>query len=132
MSKIFRSRVSPFALLLLAPAMVGFASLAWGDDDCPKSKAIQGEWLAEDSFDHPAGELLPSMPCYRNYVCVSYNEAHGQSTMSDADCQRVYHYPPAKRRITGVCSAGGGPADSCNERLTNAPDDPCEYHYEHD
>ena len=28
---------------------------------------------------------------------------------------------------TGVCSAGGGAADSCNHCLTNPPETPCEW-----
>jgi hypothetical protein len=112
-------------ILAAAIAMVGFTSLAWGD--CPKNKHIEGEWSADSSFNSGP---LPSMPCTRDYVCVSYNEAHGQSTMSDPSCKRVYNYPPGKRQVSGVCSAGGGPADSCNSCLTNPPSDPCEYHYE--
>ena len=58
--------------------------------------------------------------------------AHGQDVMSDADCKKVYTNPPARRLVNGVCSAGGGPVDSCNECLTNPPDDACEYHEVHD
>lgn len=109
--------------------MVGFTGVAWADDDCIKRNPIDGEWVAETSFDAPA---LPSLPCHRDYVCMSHAEAEGQDTMSNPDCKRVYHHPPARRHVSGVCSAGGGAADSCNECLTNAPDDACEYHYEHD
>jgi hypothetical protein len=118
-------------IIAVTIAMVGFAGLAWADDDCPKANPIEGKWVAEESFETPGGPI-PSLPCFRNYVCVSENEANGQQTMSDPACKRVYHYPPAKRHVAGVCSAGGGAADSCNECLTNPPDDPCEYHYEHE
>jgi hypothetical protein len=118
-------------ILAAAVAIVGFTNLAWGD--CPKRNPIDGEWLAESDFEKsPGGEIMPSLPCYRNYVCVSWNEAHGQQTMGDASCKRIYNNPPAKRRVRGVCSAGGGAADSCNECLTNPPDDQCQYHYEQD
>ena len=124
--------MSKYFILAAVIAILGFTSQTWADDDdCPKGN-IQGEWLAQEIVPTPGGELMPSLPCYRMYACVSYNEAHGQQTMGNADCERIYTNPPARRKVSGVCSAAGGPADSCNECLTNPPDDACEYHYKHD
>jgi hypothetical protein len=127
-----RRFMSRILILAAALATAGFASLAWGEDNCPKKNPIQGEWQAGEAFQSPGGGIIPSLPCYRIYRCVSSAEAHGQQTMNDPACKRVYHYPPARRQVTGVCSAGSGPADSCNVCLTNPPNDPCEYHYKHD
>ena len=119
--------MSKYFILAAVLAIFGFTSQAWADDDdCPKGR-IQGEWLAGEIVPNP----IPSF-CSRMYACVSYNEAHGQSTMSDPACKRIYTNPPARRMVTGACSAAGGAADSCNECLTSAPGDACEYYYEHD
>ena len=119
--------MSKYFIVAAVLAMFGFTSQTWAEDDnCPKG-IIQGEWLAGEIVPNP----IPSF-CSRMYACVSYNEAHGQSTMSDPDCKRIYTNPPALRKINGACSAAGGAADSCNECLTSAPGDTCEYHYEHD
>ena len=76
--------------------MFGFTSQTWSEDDnCPKG-IIQGEWLAGEIVPNP----IPSF-CRRMYACVSYNEAHGQSTMSGPDCKRIYTNPPALRKIKG-------------------------------
>ena len=119
--------MSKYFILAAVLAMFVSTSQTWAEDDCPKG-TIQGEWLAGESAANP---VLPSF-CSRTYACVSYNEAHGQSTMSDPDCKRIYTNPPARRMVNGACSAAGGAADSCNECLTSAPGDTCEYHYEHD
>lgn len=111
--------------IMTAFAIFVGACSAWAKDECPHG-IIQGEWSANSDFS--SGGVLPV--CSRVYVCMSQNEAAGQSTMSSADCSRVYTYPPPKRTVNGVCSAGGGPADSCNACLTSPPSDPCEYHYE--
>jgi hypothetical protein len=113
-------------IIMTALAFFAGACPAWAEDECPSGN-IQGAWLAHSNFS--AGGLVPV--CSRVYVCVSQNEASGQSTMSSADCRRVYTNPPARRTVNGVCSAGGGAVDSCNACLTAAPSDACEYHYEH-
>jgi hypothetical protein len=118
--------MSKTLIIITALAIFAGACAARADDDC-NTGIIQGAWSGDSDFS--AGGILPV--CSRFYVCVSQNEAAGQSTMTRGDCHRVYSYPPAKRSVNGVCVGGGGPVDSCNGCLTNPPSDPCEYHYEH-
>jgi hypothetical protein len=120
--------MSKYFILAAVLAIFGFTSQTWADDDNCHKGNIQGEWVAQQVV--PGEGVLPI--CSRWYACEDYNVAHGQDVMSDADCKKVYTNPPARRLVNGVCSAGGGPVDSCNECLTNPPDDVCEYHEVHD
>ena len=124
--------MSKYFIFAAVLAIFGFTSQTWADDDdCPKA-VIQGEWVAQETVPTPLGELIPSLPCFRMYACVDYNVAHGQSVIENADCKKIYTNPPARRKVTGVCSAGSGPVDSCNECLTSPPNDACEYHEVHE
>jgi hypothetical protein len=118
--------MSKYFMLTAVLAIFSFTTQAWADDDdCPKG-TIEGVWVKGEIVPNP----IPSF-CSRMFACVSQSEAQGP-TMSDPACKRIYTNPPARRMVTGACSADGGAVDSCNECLASAPDDACEYHYEHD
>jgi hypothetical protein len=70
-----------------------------------------GLWVAEDSF------AQVNVFCLRTYRCVT-----GQDILHSADTVVKTTSPILQK---GVCSAAGGPADSCNECLTNPPSEPC-------
>ena len=104
-------------LIIGAFAVFVTAAPVWAQDEC-SSRVGQGVWRPEPGFTAP---IIPTLPCTRIYTC-------GEEIDLTADnCRPVYTYPPRKRTVAGVCSTGGGPADSCNECPTNPPSDPCEW-----
>ena len=80
--------------------------------------AETGTWVADNNF----GQV--TMACTRTYTCRPPIDI-----VYDARLQLV-STPPAL--VWGVCSAGSGPNDSCNDCLTNPPETPCEWHLEGD
>jgi hypothetical protein len=60
--------------------------------------------------------------CQRVYTC-----GPSQDILRGADTKLVVTSP---KLVSGVCSAGAGPADSCNTCLTNPPTVNCEWHLE--
>jgi hypothetical protein len=92
-------------LITVCVAAIGFPMAAFAED---------GVWVPEDSF------AQINAFCTRVYRCTPPQDIlHGSDT-------KVVSTAP--KLLTGVCSAGGGPADSCNECLTNPPTDKCEWH----
>lgn len=76
--------------------------------------AEDGVWVTEDSF------AQVNAYCTRVYKC-----APSRDVLHGSDTRLVLSSP---KLVTGVCSAGGGAVDSCNECLTNPPTDKCEWH----
>jgi hypothetical protein len=76
--------------------------------------AESGVWVADEQF------AQINVACKRLYRCTT-----GQDILHDSNTV-VRVTPPES--VWGVCSAGGGPADSCNECLTNPPTTLCEWH----
>jgi hypothetical protein len=104
-------------IMFAAYAVSAWVCSAWAQDEC-SNRIGQGVWTPEPGFTVP---MIPSLPCTRIYAC-------GEEIDVTADnCHPVYTYPPRKRAVAGECSAGGGPADSCNECRTIPPSDPCEW-----
>jgi hypothetical protein len=81
------------------------------------TKADDGVWSTDDSTFAQANVF-----CTRTYVCVP-----AQDVVYGAD-KKIASTPP--QLVRGVCSADGGPADSCNTCLTIPPTDKCEWHLE--
>jgi hypothetical protein len=76
--------------------------------------ADEGTWRPEEPF------AQVNVFCTRVYSCgPTYDILHSGET-------KVISTSP--KAVPGVCSAGVGPADSCNECLTNPPPDKCEWH----
>ena len=76
--------------------------------------AEDGVWTPEDSF------AQVNVFCTRVYTCGPVEDIlHSEDT-------QVVSTP--RKLVQGVCSAGGGAADSYNECLTNPPQDRCEWH----
>lgn len=92
---------------MLALCMLAFPLYAKADD---------GVWQPEDSF----AQL--NVACTRVYHCTT-----GQDILHSADT-KIIVLPP--KVVLGICSAGGGAADSCNFCLTNPPTAKCEWHTE--
>jgi hypothetical protein len=75
--------------------------------------ADTGKWYPEEQF------AQVNVACVRVYVCrPGIDILHGSDTKLEVS---------APERMWGVCSAGGGPADSCNHCLTNPPTKACEW-----
>jgi hypothetical protein len=76
--------------------------------------AEEGVWTPNDDF------AQINVFCTRVYKC-------GPSTdiVYGGDKKLVFSSP---KLVQGVCSASGGAADSCNECLTNPPQEICEWH----
>ena len=91
--------------IIVLSVFVVFSSISWAED---------GVWTTDDSF------AQINVFCTRMYKCVpGVDVLHGSDT-------KIISTPP--KIVQGVCSAGGGPADSCNDCLTNPPSDKCEWH----
>ena len=109
----------------LIMAMIAIGSLAVvsnmsptrANDDC-RPGTHHWVWVGERDFNSIG------FVCSRIYACSPEVD-----TMYPAGCERVWDYPPPRRNVGGVCSAGGGPVDSCNACLTNPPSDPCDWHW---
>jgi hypothetical protein len=78
---------------LIIGALVIFASAhaAWAEDECSKGTGT-GVWAAEREFYVPPVPLA----CSRVYTC-----GPAQTTMSSAECRRVYHHG-AVRDVVGI------------------------------
>jgi hypothetical protein len=63
-----------------------------------------------------------NVACTRVYTC-----GPAEDIMHSAD-QKIVATP--RKLVWGVCSAGTGPPDSCNDCLTNPPTDQCEWYSE--
>jgi hypothetical protein len=95
------------------------AAPTWAEDECPKGTG-SGVWAANTTFTRLRSPLRA--PGFTPAPRADHHEL----------CRVSPSLPlPPKQTIVGVCSAGGGPADSCNECLTTPPSDPCEWHWEH-
>src|SRR5579871_2225671 len=81
--------------------------------DIENAMADPGVWVKE-------GEGLPV-----NVACVQIYECNAPTDILHSASTKVIHTPDEAQ--VGVCSAGSGPIDSCNECLTNPPPTPCEY-----
>lgn len=78
--------------------------------------ANDGVWTTTETF------AQANVACFRVYTCWPASDIlHDAST-------HVVSTPP--KTVWGVCSAGGGPVDSCNVCLTNPPTEKCEWHLE--
>jgi hypothetical protein len=76
--------------------------------------AEEGVWTTENTF------AQFNVFCTRVYTCVPASDIlHGSDT-------KVIVTSP--KSVRGVCSAGDGPVDSCNDCLTNPPEEKCEWH----
>jgi hypothetical protein len=73
-----------------------------------------GDWTTEETF------AQANVACFRVYKC-----GPNEDVMYGGDKKIVASTP---RTVWGICSAAGGPPDSCNECLTNPPADACEWH----
>lgn len=80
------------------------------------AQAEPGRWTANSSF------AQINVFCQRLYTCSPASDI-----VYDAKKKLVVSAPTTVR---GVCSAGSGPVDSCNECLTNQPSEACEWHLE--
>src|SRR5450631_2551640 len=78
--------------------------------------ADSGTWVKQEDF----AQL--NVFCQRLYICRP-----DQDILIGSGSKLVT--TPATT-VRGVCSAGSGPTDSCNECLTNPPSQSCEYHIE--
>jgi hypothetical protein len=58
-----------------------------------------------------------------NVACIQTYTCHPKDDVLHPD--DVYVAVSKPELVTGVCSAACGPADSCNECLTNPPKTPC-------
>lgn len=73
---------------------------------------------AEDGVWSPSSTVAQvNVACTRVYSC-----GPGSPIVYNANSKLVVSAPKLQ---WGVCSASAGPADSCNECLTNPPDEPC-------
>jgi hypothetical protein len=78
---------------------------------------------AEDGVWSPTNTVAQvNVACTRVYLCTP-----GKDILHSSET-KVTTTPP--KLVFGVCSAGGGPIDSCNDCLTNPPRDKCEWHLE--
>ena len=96
---------SKFAACLLILYLM--ASMALAED---------GVWTTGDEF------AQVNVFCVRVYKC-----SPAQDILYDESKKLIVSDPESS---TGICSAGNGPVDSCNECLTNPPAKPCEWHLE--
>jgi hypothetical protein len=58
-----------------------------------------------------------------NLACSQVWECQAKQDVLHSDDTYVWHTP--NKLTWGVCSAGAGAADSCNECAVNPPDEPC-------
>ena len=104
-------------LAIVAACCIGMAAGARAD--CPGDES-EGAWSPAKDFT--SSPLVPSAGCARMYYC-----GPREQIMYDSSCRIVA--TPAQS-VGGVCTAGGGPVDSCNACLTNPPSDRCMWHLE--
>ncbi len=79
-------------------------------------RAEDGVWSPEQNFTQV------NVACARVYTC-----GPAADILHDAETKLV---PSAPKLVWGVCSAGSGATDSCNECGTNPPSERCEWHLE--
>jgi hypothetical protein len=91
------------------------AAIAWAAVGVTAVKAEVGAWSTEDTIFTQVNVF-----CIRNYIC-----GPAEDVLYSAD-QRIVS--TSSKPVRGVCSADGGPADSCNVCLTNPPTEKCEWH----
>lgn len=78
------------------------------------ARAETGRWAANSAF------AQINVFCQRLYTC-----SPAQDILYDSKKKLVVTGP---KTVRGVCSAGSGPVDACNECLTNPPNEACEWH----
>ncbi len=79
--------------------------------------------FAEDGVWTPTDTVAQvNVACTRVYTC-----GPAKPVMYGADKRLV---ATGNKLVWGVCSAGGGPVDSCNVCVTNPPKERCEWHTE--
>jgi hypothetical protein len=91
----------------ICSALMSFISIA---------AAETGEWVPQESF------AQVNIACTRVYFCQPMTDVlHSEDT-------KIMKTP--NQLVWGICSADGGPVDSCNSCLTNSPTQSCEWHLE--
>lgn len=92
------------AILVISASLMGVSDL---------SRADPGTWMPQRDF----GQV--NAACFRVYKCNT-----GQDQLIRGD-QHIVH--TGDQTVWGVCSAGDGAVDSCNDCLTNPPTTSCEW-----
>lgn len=94
-------RIATALLLLLTIPSFGYAQTH-----------TPGTWIKRGAFSQA------NVACFQVWTCDSGPVLHPPKTT-------VVTTPD--KTTTGVCSADGGPKDSCNSCVTGRPSDKCEY-----
>lgn len=88
--------------------LLGISTTAYSRD---KTTKYEGTWAVQKTFTQL------NVACIKTYICTPK-----QAILHSADSKVSRPDPKA---VTGVCSAAGGPVDSCDQCLTTPPNDEC-------